>query len=879
MTIFTFMRTLCKRKVTSTTIQHESNVIEENIESSLANAPNDTAMNDDTKDRFKRLSWRSTSGSQGISSPSQLLPPTPFNTPKKKKLRRSIRDHILGDNGTVVFVNEILPSSPTPDCPPSNIATGTLNLPPIYAAHMGLQSPSPANQGLEIGTSSAGGASSVNPGHEALNVLNQLSRVSNSLPTSGSLFSRSAELRSHAVCDQSQSDRAASATTFRTIGFIPVLSCSEYDNPPRGNCDRSAGQFEVQDSPTPPSSPTLPTSQSPATIQPRIAKRNIYVDDILHDETVDERRHQAVIYLDAAGGEKAGAYARAHLDVYDRLWLDAERRKHHEIYVEKFLDPSEVHASVLNYRLLGLTTWDVASFGRKDPDPQPTVTISNGIVIGTATGVLNQPSVTGLANAYLGIPFAQSPPTRFSPPVASDPWSEPLLAQTLPNTCIQQLSPGTGTHVGGESEDCLYLNVFAPRNASPENLKPVLFWLYGGNLILGSISDARYNGSSLAVNEDVVVVAANYRTNLSGFSNSPEIPAGLRNSGFLDQRFALQWVQENIDAFGGDASRVTIFGESAGGYSVKQLLANPPTPLPYHGAILQSQASNNIGDGVQSWNEVVNHFGCNSSSSSLDCLRQVPATELQAYITEENLQFPPDEDNATHTNNALPNISSGKFAPVPILIGTNRDEGRLYTGSVGVDNVDVLNRSSVVGWIQGYVMVDISTIIDEIYLTYSEAILSDAFLLVSQIQTDLLFNCPAKALSEALVSARRRLWRESHVWRYRYDAEFPNLEIFPRAGVYHSSEIPIVFGTYPEENATTQQTQLSAELQAIWAGMGRNPSAGPGRTEVSDDEKEKDLAIIGVEANATGLYLTDRRENDAACKVFRPLLEKLRKLY
>lgn len=72
-------------------------------------------------------------------------------------------------------------------------------------------------------------------------------------------------------------------------------------------------------------------------------------------------------------------------------------------------------------------------------DPQPTVTISNGIVIGTATGVLNQASVTGLANAYLGIPFAQSPPTRFSPPVASDPWAEPLLAQTLPNTCIQQL--------------------------------------------------------------------------------------------------------------------------------------------------------------------------------------------------------------------------------------------------------------------------------------------------------------------------------------------------------------------------------------------------------------------------------------------------------
>ncbi|PIA92877.1 Carboxylesterase 1C [Cercospora beticola] len=516
-------------------------------------------------------------------------------------------------------------------------------------------------------------------------------------------------------------------------------------------------------------------------------------------------------------------------------------------------------------------------------DPQPTVTISKGVVIGTATGVLNQPFVTGLANAYLGIPFARSPPTRFSPPVASDPCLVGTMKTEITYCRVVNLSvhaaPGTGTQVGDESEDCLYLNIFSSRNASPENLKAVLFWLYGGNLILGSISDARYNGSSLAMNEDVVVVAANYRTNLFGFSNSPEIPAGLRNSGFLDQRFALQWVQENIAAFGGDPSRVTIFDESAGGHSVKQLLANPLMPLPYHGAILQSQASNNIGDGVLSWNEVVADFGCDSASSSLDCLREVPATDLQAFITEENLQFPPDEDNITHTNNALPNIISGKFAQVPILIGTNRDEGRLYTGSIGVDNVDVLNRSSVVGWIQDYVMVNISTIIDELYLTYAEAILSDAFLLISQIQTDLLFNCPTKALSEALVSARQGAGQESHVWRYRYDAEFPNLEIFPRAGAYHSSEVPIVFGTYPGGNATNEQRQLSAELQAIWAGMGRNPSAGPGWTEVFDGEQEKDLAIIGAEANATGLCLTDRRENDAACEVFRPLLEELRKLY
>lgn len=342
MTILTFMRNLCKSKITSSIVLHEP-AIEENIESSLPNASNDVTIADDTKDKSKRLSYRSTGGSLGISSPSHVLPRTPFNTPKKKKLRRSIRDHILGDNGTVVFVNEIIPSSPTPDCPPSNIATGTSDLPPIYAAQMGLQSPPPADQAFEFRASSAGGPSSVNPGHEALNVLNQLSRASNLLPTSTSLMSRSAELQCRAVSDQSQSYRAASATTFRTTGATPVLSRGEHHSPARADGAWSTGQFGLQYPPGPPSSPTahcicapsisnpsLPKSQGSASIRPTVDELEVYIDNILHDESVEECRHQTVICQDAAGDNQAGPHARVHLDVYDRLWLDAQRRKDHE---------------------------------------------------------------------------------------------------------------------------------------------------------------------------------------------------------------------------------------------------------------------------------------------------------------------------------------------------------------------------------------------------------------------------------------------------------------------------------------------------------------------------------------------------------------------
>lgn len=155
----------------------------------------------------------------------------------------------------------------------------------------------------------------------------------------------------------------------------------------------------------------------------------------------------------------------------------------------------------------------------------PTVSIASGTIIGTVTRVSNQPSVTGLANAYLGIPFARSPPVRFAPPEPPKKWTKPLKAQTLPPACLQQFSSGAdgerekkyfnnpGLPPPAESEDCLYLNVFAPPGASPKNLKSVMYWIFGGNLQFGTASLAYYNGSSFAVNHDVVVVAVNYRTN------------------------------------------------------------------------------------------------------------------------------------------------------------------------------------------------------------------------------------------------------------------------------------------------------------------------------------------------------------------------------
>lgn len=144
----------------------------------------------------------------------------------------------------------------------------------------------------------------------------------------------------------------------------------------------------------------------------------------------------------------------------------------------------------LLHSLLGLAITSYATPILNARAADPTVTLDSGVVVGTATRVA-KPSVTGLANVYLGVPFASSPPLRFAPPTAAKPWTEPLVAQKSPPACLQSFGSGAtaaktkeyfnnpGYEPPQESEDCLYLNVFSPPAASSTNLKPVLFWLFG----------------------------------------------------------------------------------------------------------------------------------------------------------------------------------------------------------------------------------------------------------------------------------------------------------------------------------------------------------------------------------------------------------------
>jgi para-nitrobenzyl esterase len=202
--------------------------------------------------------------------------------------------------------------------------------------------------------------------------------------------------------------------------------------------------------------------------------------------------------------------------------------------------------------------------------------------------------------AFRGIPYA-APPVgrsgRWKPPVPPKPWTEPLNTTQDQSMCYQFLGNVQSSSVGGigESEDCLYLNVFSTRALTPASTPvPVMFWIYGGGLVIGSLEayGAIENLVALA-NGDVMIVAVSYRLNALGFLALEELtkedPRGTSgNYGILDIQLALQWTQKNVASFGGDASRVTVYGQSSGGTAIFALLASPASRGLFHGAITLS---------------------------------------------------------------------------------------------------------------------------------------------------------------------------------------------------------------------------------------------------------------------------------------------------
>ncbi|KAF2852057.1 alpha/beta-hydrolase [Plenodomus tracheiphilus IPT5] len=517
--------------------------------------------------------------------------------------------------------------------------------------------------------------------------------------------------------------------------------------------------------------------------------------------------------------------------------------------------PKSLSTPILLTSLLLLTTPTHAT--------APTVTIDTGPLLGTTTLL---PTALSPINLFLGIPFAASPPQRFAPPQPPPKHEKPINATRWKPACLQQFryplaralftrsvydDPPPGA---GESEDCLYLNVYAPAAVGGEASvgergkgRAVLFWIYGGSLQFGHAGHPWYDGSSFASYEDVVVVTTNYRTNVFGFPASPELPLTERNLGFLDQRFALDWVQRNIHAFGGDPDKVTLFGESAGAFSIDSLLTSFPknsTP-PFRAAILQSgQYSYRpvpTTSSVPAWDNLTASLGCPGSySSNLTCVRAANGTTIQNIINVKSLIFDPVPDNVTLVTNPAARRLSGNIANIPVLGGTNAQEGRVFQ----------VNQTNVTEFLQTTFNTTYPSLIPSLSAAYAlnTTGLTNGYDITSQIFTDFIFQCPAALWTNATASLG------IPTWRYYFNASFTNTQAYPNLGAYHFSEIPIVFRTYDPANSTTQEYALAQFMQSTWSRFAKNPRAGPGWNAVGSGKSGLVLQG-GGELGVGGVYL------------------------
>lgn len=451
----------------------------------------------------------------------------------------------------------------------------------------------------------------------------------------------------------------------------------------------------------------------------------------------------------------------------------------------------------------------------------PTVKLDSATVTGTTFGSVSK---------FLGIPFAQ-PPTgdrRFRLPQPIPAYNASFGATAMGPACPQQavsLPILTGlpqeaadyvvntifTAIFPDNEDCLTINVFKPANAATSSKLPVVAWIFGGGFELGS--PQMYDGSSIVqrsidLGEPVIYVSMNYRVTGFGFLASQEVKdAGVGNLGLQDQREALRWIQKYITAFGGDPTKVTIFGESAGAISVSlHMLANGGnTEGLFRAGFMESGSPIPVGDitnGQKYYDFIVQQTGCSGSADTLQCLRQVPYAILKSAIDATpgifsyqslNLAWLPRADGVFLTDNPQRLVQQGKIANVPIVTGDCDDEGTLFS----LSTLNVTTEAQVRTYIKTQFLADISDDqLDTLLKAYPQDIaqgspfntgilnaISPQFKRFASFQGDAVFQAPRRFFLQNL-NGKQKLWAFLN----------KRLKALPVLGSAHGTDILQMYG-------------------------------------------------------------------------------------
>ena len=433
-----------------------------------------------------------------------------------------------------------------------------------------------------------------------------------------------------------------------------------------------------------------------------------------------------------------------------------------------------------------------------------TVTVDGGRVRGT--------SVDGV-RVFKGIPFA-APPTgerRWKAPQAVVAWRGVKNADRFGAQCMQEPYPAGSPYASAPqptSEDCLYLNVWTA--ARPADKRPVMVWIHGGGWTRGSGSTPTYDGSALA-RKGVIVVTVNYRLGVFGFlaypaltRESPNHASG--NYAILDNIAALRWVQKNIAAFGGDPARVTIFGESAGSWSVNVLHASPLAKGLFHRAIGESggQFSGNprLAVAENRGTAVATAVG----AKTLAELRAVPADTL---LKVDEFRSSANADGYVLPEDVVTTFGRHKENVVPVLVGSNANEMTTLLDTTSFPTTLLEFRRQIAVRFPG--------ISDKFYLVYpvkSEADIPHALLEVGRDQTFTL-DMRTWARNVAGDGSKAFLYQFTHV------PPSPNAKTW---GAYHASEIAYVFGTLRNRNwpFTPADFSLSDQMSRYWVNFAAN---------------------------------------------------------
>jgi para-nitrobenzyl esterase len=502
------------------------------------------------------------------------------------------------------------------------------------------------------------------------------------------------------------------------------------------------------------------------------------------------------------------------------------------------------------------------------------------------------------ADAWFGIPFAKPPMAelRWRAPRPVEPWFGLRPALTYGTPCPQCISPMGGGPEGkpgsvGGSEDCLYLSVWAPRFAEGQmpterDRRPVMVWIHGGGNTVGH--GGWYDGGNLAATEDVVVVSINYRLGPFGWFRH----ASLRgddadeldrsgNFGTLDVARALEWVRDNIAVFGGDPDNVTIFGESAGGRNVFTMLLSPRARGLFHRAVVQSGGLGfDAVEDAENFSDATPPGDRNSSAEVLARLliaegRAADRAEAKRVIETMGSQQVGDFLRGRSADEIFAAYDSEKGFGMIRMPQVFKDGAVLPLGD------ELAHLAAVDGWNGVPVMLGTNRDENKLFMFSDPANVRRILWLIPRLRDERMYNLRAEYLSrmwkatgaDEPAAAMRRLREDVYVYRFDWDEEptVAGADLSVHLGAAHLFEVPFVFGhfdlgsqgnqIYTEENEPGRK-QLSDRMMAYWAAFARDGSPGRGGGELPPWGPAPAYMVLDTEAGG-GLRMASDTETVA----------------